>query len=554
MASDESENTGDLMDPEEYAKKTHLVGKFMNQLDELENLEDELDKEEPSDAGLRRLRDMTERMSELLVDEDGESSKLDLLNNLGKFWLEGRNSNDLMTNHDDSNDVVLYGRLSKGPTDQTWYWSGSMLKCTNGKVLEIDDKNSEPGAHVGAGKPHGGANQQFYFEPLNILRSKLFVRIGSVQDKEKGEEALFVSVSSPYGDNVGTFMQKKDFEDKNDFDGRDNVFEIIDKSETAKEVDKFNKWRWSRETHGTPMIDSLNEVFKFGQDGDHTVFVASSQYEKDSKFYGGRIHNGACYIAHDGREIKSTEEVMGEFYVLLISYMAKVEWVEYRDGNLVGGGEEIKHHEGVMENTVEISDWRGDKPSSGVVGRMELEGGMKVPGWVKDGTIHAPYDGKEHTSTTYELLMVTEMPIGSLIWHKTVKNGQVPPEAIVAGQDGEDPIYLCVQGLYMGYFLNGHSYIIDIDGENIPKEEDVSVFCMDPAYKVDWLDTRTGWMPEVETHRFGKFVKVEDGWWGRVELGDTTLPGIVRDGKIKTKWNKEIIGGAKYQLMIIEKD
>lgn len=212
--------------------------------------------------------------------------------------------------------------------------------------------------------------------------------------------------------------------------------------------------------------------------------------------------------------------------------------------------------ENVIENVIRIG-----LEENMAVGRMKVNENTLVSGWVKDGQIHVPYDGKEHTSSTYELLTVTKNTDPLYWWDDTVKiNGEIPPGAVVAAHENEQSVYVIrvkrEEEFYVGRLYNGVGYISIKDREEKLDDGEISVLCVDSEANVEWLDTSSGWTPGVEGNTGFGWVKLgESQWLGMFDVVDTstTLPGIVKDREIHAVSNNKMISSKTYQLLRVTK-
>jgi len=298
----------------------------------------------------------------------------------GKFSLKGKNTGLLVTNSPNSDDVTLAPR--NGKPGQIWEWSGQMLQSGYGKVLEVDNTHTGGGAPVVAGEPNGGENQQLILIHEKTEEDKKFFRIGGVATnryKEAGD--LFVTFHEKGQNQWKVYLQPKEFASKDAYEGIfEKVQEELDSGEKDSKDSYQSQFWWSDMNHQGKVPEC---ALKAGEDGGSDVYVARVDWEgKVAGRVGGKVHNGNCYVAHFGREIPVDERA---FSVLCVSPKAKVEWVD-------GGS-------GKVEDAVKIGDGK-------LVGRMEVKENIMVPGWVKDGVLHAPYNEKENTSTTYQLLKI----------------------------------------------------------------------------------------------------------------------------------------------------
>jgi len=337
----------------------------------------------------------------------------------GKFSLKGKNTGLLVTNSPNSDDVTLAPR--NGKPGQIWEWSGQMLQSGYGKVLEVDNTHTGGGApllaeksnfcgvlevdntHTGggapvlAGKPNGGENQQLLLIHDKTEEDKKFFRIGGVAtSRYKEADDLFVTFHEKGQNQWKVYLKTKEFASKDAYEGifekvHEEIFEKVHEEldsgvkfcgvKDSEDSNQSQFW-WSDMNHHGKVPEG---ALKVGEDGGHDVYVARVEWEgKVAEWVGGKVHKGNCYVAHLEREIPVVDRV---FSVLCVSPTARVEWVDRQDWR--GGGYAVK-----------IGDGKS-------VGRMEVKENMMVPGWVKDFVIHAPYDTKENTSTTYQLLKIT---------------------------------------------------------------------------------------------------------------------------------------------------
>lgn len=273
---------------------------------------------------------------------------------------------------------------------------------------------------------------------------------------------------------------------------------------------------------------------KAGEDGDDDVYVARVDW--NGEILGGKVHSGTCYIAHDGREIPVQDK---EFDVLCVSDKAQVEWVDGSNGK-------------DLENIVKFS-------SSGamVVGRMEVRRNTMVPGWVQEETIHAPYDCKENTSATYELLKITGKIEPLFSWQIMSHQGQLPEGAVLAGRDDGYDVYVASvewEGKIVGGKVHNGKCYIPYDGREIAVcDRNFFVLCFSKAKaKVIWVDASNGQEVEnsieVAPEGIGSGTLV-----GKMNVNDigTVAPGWIRDGLIHVPYGCKEITSSTYQLLTI---
>eukprot|EP00092_Neocalanus_flemingeri_P100043 GFUD01127712.1.p2 GENE.GFUD01127712.1~~GFUD01127712.1.p2 ORF type:complete len:231 (+),score=72.29 GFUD01127712.1:83-775(+) len=131
-----------------------------------------------------------------------------------------------------------------------------------------------------------------------------------------------------------------------------------------------------------------------GKDQSETFNVFVGRGEVDGKFHLGKVHNGECYVVYEGEEHKIIDD---KFEVLCVAdsddddYYKMVEWVDCEDGKVPSS------------NAVCCSkDGKGQ-----YVGRGQTENQI-TPGKIvpQDGCLYAPYGGRIHKLTKYEVLVI----------------------------------------------------------------------------------------------------------------------------------------------------
>merc|ERR1719158_2303914 len=186
------------------------------------------------------------------------------------------------------------------------------------------------------------------------------------------------------------------------FGMKDKAKEIIDTLDDMKELKKSPSSKYWKRLYRAPPSDLpvLPEgALDVGVDGDHGVCIASVvvKENKDTRMIG-KLHRGNVYVAHNGKEIDVRD--VDEWKVFCVSrdgpysQYERTKWISKK----------------LFEEKKASKDYLPSIEVEGcVVGRMKTprgDGTTYIPGWVKDGVIHAPYDRQEFTSKNYEVLCV----------------------------------------------------------------------------------------------------------------------------------------------------
>jgi len=135
-------------------------------------------------------------------------------------------------------------------------------------------------------------------------------------------------------------------------------------------------------------------ALKMGEDGGDGVYVASvvMKQNKDTRMIG-KLHRGNVYVAHNEKEVWVNDVDDWKVFCVIDDEM-ETNWVSKKIFEEKKASKDALH-------SVEVEGC--------VVGRMKTprgDGTTYIPGWVKDGVIHAPYDRQEFTSKNYEVLCI----------------------------------------------------------------------------------------------------------------------------------------------------
>merc|ERR1712240_435584 len=181
------------------------------------------------------------------------------------------------------------------------------------------------------------------------------------------------------------------------FGMKDGAKEMMDQLEELKELKKNPlSMFWKKMYRPSPSDKPVppKGALKMGEDGGDGVYVASvvMKQNKDTRMIG-KLHRGNVYVAHAGKEVWVNDVDEWKVFCVIDEDM-KTDWVSKKKFEEKKASKDALH-------SVEVEGC--------VVGRMKTprgDGTTYIPGWVKDGVIHAPYDRQEFTSKNYEVLCI----------------------------------------------------------------------------------------------------------------------------------------------------
>jgi len=186
------------------------------------------------------------------------------------------------------------------------------------------------------------------------------------------------------------------------FGMKDDAKTMMEQLEELKELKKnpMNMF-WKKMHRASPSDKPVPPAgaLKVGEDGGDGVYVVSvlMKQNKDTRMIG-KLHRGNVYVAHAGKEIWVNDVDEWKVFSLIDDDEEVEDTVQWISKKIY---EEKKASGWFALHSVEVEGC--------VVARMKTprgDGTTYIPGWVKDGVIHAPYDRKEFTSKNYEVLCV----------------------------------------------------------------------------------------------------------------------------------------------------